>query len=70
MATREKHMLICPKCKEQFLTYQVGGLARCPRCGASVREGRAMKLIRLLAVAILAAAIAAAAYFYLRSNGG
>ncbi len=63
----ESRSLVCPLCKEEFLTYSTGRTPLCPRCGKPVRTFYWRRIFRLLGLLLAAALVAGLIlYFYWR----
>jgi len=55
--------LYCRFCREEFITYRGVGLPECPRCGRPARALTHRRLLRVVALAVLAAMIIALVLF-------
>lgn len=57
----------CPKCREQFLTYNTVASTECPFCGRAVRPTGQKRLLCVVALLLVAGLLAAGAVaFWLR----
>ena len=54
----------CPRCKEEFLTYNTVASTECPFCGRTVRPVGQKRLLGIGFLLLVVAAVAAGVFFF------